>query len=74
MRLAFDRLKEWRLPAAERKAAREERLAERAIRRERDNEHRADTRAAALESEARRHSNYYGHGGGPGGGNIGGGG
>jgi hypothetical protein len=69
MRLAFDRVKEWRLPAAERKAARQERLAEQAIRRERDNEHRAERRAAALESEARRDSNYFGQGGG---GNIGG--
>jgi hypothetical protein len=69
MRLAFDRVREWRLPAAERNAAREERRAEQAIRRERDNQHRAEGRAAALESEARRHSNYFGPGGG---GNIGG--
>lgn len=74
MRLAFDRVKEWRLPAAERKAAREERRAEQAIRGERDSEHRAERRAAALQSEARRHSNYSGHGGGAGSGQIGGGG
>jgi hypothetical protein len=62
MRLAFGRLREWRIPAAERAAAREECRAEQAIRREHGSRHRAEKRAAALESEARRQSTCSGHG------------
>jgi hypothetical protein len=45
------------LPRAERQAARAERQAERQLRLERDNQHRVERRAAALEAEARRYSN-----------------
>lgn len=51
-------IREWRLPAGERRAAREERRAEAAIRRERDSQWTAERRAAALEAESRRYSNY----------------
>ena len=44
----------------ERAAARAERRAEREIRRERDNTETADRRAAAIEAERRRYSNYGG--------------
>jgi hypothetical protein len=47
--------RELRLPRAERAAARSERLAEAAIRRERDNEETAERRAAAIEAESRRY-------------------
>lgn len=60
------------MPSSEREAARAERRAEQALRRERDSEHGAERRAAALEAEARRYSSYSGHGLGAGGGNIGG--
>ena len=51
---------EWRLPPPERRAARAEREAERQMRRERDNEHSATIRAAALEAESRRDRNFGG--------------
>ena len=66
----FDRLRERRLPAAEREAARDKRRADRASRRAARDEQSAERRAAALEAEARRDSNSFGSGGG----NIGGGG
>ena len=47
-------LRELRLPRDERAAARAERRAEAAIRRERDNDHSAERRAAALEAEVQR--------------------
>ena len=47
---------EWRLPAPERRAAREERRAEAQMRRERDSEWTPERRAAALEGERRRNS------------------
>jgi hypothetical protein len=56
------RLRELRLPAPERRAARLEREAEAQIRRERDNQYTAERRAAALEAEARRHSRFLGGG------------
>jgi hypothetical protein len=45
---------EIRLPRPERRAARAERAAENQMRLERDNEHSAERRAAALEAERRR--------------------
>jgi hypothetical protein len=48
-------VREWRLPAPERRAARSERRAEEAIRRERDSESTPERRAAALAAECRRH-------------------
>jgi hypothetical protein len=62
MRMRFERLRELRLPRDERAAAREERRAERQLRKERDNDHRVERRAAAVEAEARRDL----HPGGPG--------
>jgi hypothetical protein len=53
-------LREWRLPGPERRAAREERLAEARMRRERDSEWTAERRAAAVEAERRRYPFYYG--------------
>jgi hypothetical protein len=50
--------REWRLPAGERRAAREERRAEAQLRRERDSEWTAERRAARLEAEARRYASY----------------
>ena len=50
-------MREWRLPAPERRAAQAERRAEAAIRRERDSQWTAERRAAALEAESRRYSN-----------------
>ena len=47
-------IREFRLSRPERAAARSERLAEAAIRRERDNEETAERRAAAIEAERRR--------------------
>jgi hypothetical protein len=67
-----DRLRDWRLPAAEREAAQQERRAEQAMRRERDNQQRADQRAAALEAEAHRNTAYGPHGDGGGGSVFGG--
>lgn len=55
-------LSELRLPAPERNAARAERRAEREIRRERENQHSAERRAARLEAEARRQKNQWGDG------------
>ena len=52
-------LRELRLPRPERHAAHAERAAEAQIRRERDNEHSAARRAAALEAEARRFRNLF---------------
>jgi hypothetical protein len=71
----LDRLRGLHLPVAEREEAREKRRADRVLRREAANERKAQGRAAALEAEARRHSNVGGAsgGGGVGGGNIGGG-
>jgi hypothetical protein len=50
------------LPRDERAAARAERAAEARMRLERDNEHSAERRAAALEAEAwrTRHAGWYG--------------
>lgn len=47
-------IRELAMPPAERRAARAERRAEGAIRRERDNPYSADRRAAAVEAERRR--------------------
>jgi hypothetical protein len=60
-RAALTRLGEWRLPPAERRAARAERDAESQMRRERDNMESATARAAALEAERQR----WGGAGGP---------
>jgi hypothetical protein len=56
-------LRELTLPRAERRAARAERKAEEAIRRERDNTHSAERRAAAVEAERRRYSGFDAGGG-----------
>ena len=50
------------LPADERAAARAERRAEEAMRRERDSTETADRRAAALAAEAKRNDNLLGRG------------
>jgi hypothetical protein len=55
-------MREWRLPAPERQAARAERRAEDQTRRERESQWTAERRAAALEAESRRHSNYWSSG------------
>jgi hypothetical protein len=55
----LERLKDWRLPRAEREAARAERRVEEQIRRERDNLHTPERRAAALEAEAKRWPAVY---------------
>jgi hypothetical protein len=47
-------VRELALPRADRRAARAERQAEAAMRRERDNPYSAERRAAALEAERRR--------------------
>jgi hypothetical protein len=52
-------LREMRLPRPERNAARAERASEREMRRERDNQHTAARRAAAVEAESRRHGGSY---------------
>ena len=49
-------VREWMLPAPERRAARAERRVEAQLRRERDNEWTPERRAAAMEAERRRHS------------------
>jgi hypothetical protein len=64
-------IRELRLPRPERDAARAERQAERAMRRERDNTESAARRAAKLEAEARRQQNQFPSG--FGGGGVGGG-
>ena len=53
------RLRELRLPAPERRAARAERAAEAQIRRERDNQYTAERRAAAIQAEADRYKGEY---------------
>jgi hypothetical protein len=53
-RVALTRIRDRRLAPPERRAAKAERAAERQLRRERDNEHSAAGRAAALEAERRR--------------------
>jgi hypothetical protein len=53
-RALLTRIGELRLPRAERRAAQAERAAERQMHLERDNEHSAAARAAALEAERRR--------------------
>jgi hypothetical protein len=52
-------VREWRLPAPERRAAREERRVEEQMRRERDSQWSAERRAARTEAE-RRHNNFLG--------------
>jgi hypothetical protein len=47
-------VREWTLPAAERRAARAERRVEAQLRRERDSEWTPERRAAALEAERRK--------------------
>jgi hypothetical protein len=54
MRGLRERVKERRLPRAEREAARAERRAEEALRRERDNTHTPERRAGKVDAEARR--------------------
>jgi hypothetical protein len=61
-RAALTWMGEWRLPSADRRAARAERETERQMKRERDNEETAARRAAALEAESRRYGS--GHSGG----------
>jgi hypothetical protein len=56
-RAALTWLGEWTLPGPERRAARSERDAERQMRRERDNQHSNERRAAALAAEARSQEN-----------------
>jgi hypothetical protein len=53
-------LRELRLPRDERAAARAERRAEEAMRRERDNPESPERRAAALEAERRRWPDNWG--------------
>jgi hypothetical protein len=48
-------VREWMLPAPERRAARAERRVESQLRRERDSEWTAERRAGALEAESRRY-------------------
>jgi hypothetical protein len=55
------RLRELKLPRPERAAARAERLAERQMRLERDNQETPERRAAALAAESQRYSGYMGH-------------
>jgi hypothetical protein len=52
-------MREWRMPAPERRAARAERRVEAEVRRERDNLWTPERRAAALEAECRR-TNFLG--------------
>jgi len=47
-------MRDWTLPAAERRAARAERRVEAQLRRERDSEWTPERRAAALEAERRK--------------------
>jgi hypothetical protein len=53
-RTVLEVVQEMRLPAPERAAARSERQVEAQMRRERDNEHSAERRAARAEAEAWR--------------------
>jgi hypothetical protein len=50
----FERIRELRLPRAERAAARAKRRAEAQIRQERENSESAERRAAAIDAESRR--------------------
>ena len=59
MRRLLERLQDWRLPRAEREAARAERRAEEQMRRERDNQETPERRAAARDAEAKRWSGTY---------------
>jgi hypothetical protein len=51
-------VREWRLPAPERRAARAERRAEAQMRRERDSEWTAERRSAAIEAERRKYQHF----------------
>lgn len=51
-------VREWRLPAPERRAARAERHAEAQMRRERDSEWTPERRAAAVEAERRKYQHF----------------
>ena len=55
-------LRELRMPKAERRAARAERRAEEEMRRQRDNRHSPERRAARLEAERRRYPAGWGGG------------
>ncbi len=55
-------LRELAMPRADRHAAKAERKAEEAIRRERDNPDSNERRAAAVEAERMRNAGYMGHG------------
>ena len=59
-RCIMEMLRELRLSRDERWAARSERLVEREMRRQRDNEQTSARRAAALQAESRRNSNSHG--------------
>jgi len=59
-RAPADRLRELRLPKAEREAARAERRAEAQMRAERDNPYSAERRAAARAAESRRYDIFGG--------------
>jgi hypothetical protein len=58
-RAALRWMGEWRLSGPERRAARSERVTERQMRRERDNEQSAAARAAATEAERRRFPEWW---------------
>jgi hypothetical protein len=51
-------VREWRLPAPERRAARDERRVEAQLRRERDSEWTAERRAAAVEAERLKYKHF----------------
>ena len=51
-------VREWRLPAAERRAARAERRVEAELRRERDSAWTPERRAAAVEAERRKYKHF----------------
>jgi hypothetical protein len=51
-------VREWRLPAPERRAARAERRVEAEMRRERDSEWTPERRAAAVEAERRKWQHF----------------
>jgi hypothetical protein len=51
-------VREWRLPAPERRAARDERRVEAQMRRERDSEWTPERRAAAIEAERRKWKHF----------------
>jgi hypothetical protein len=51
-------VREWRLPAPERRAARAERRVEAEFRRERDSEWTPERRAAAVEAERRKWKHF----------------